>query len=129
MLDADTVRAAVNEVIDPCSRAAGVPAGLVDMGMITDIGVVDGPDGAAVSVTIQMTEPTCIMGHAFIPAVRDRVRQLAGVGAVDVRLDLSFGWDPSRLDPGYRERLDAHHAKRGTPSPWAAVQFRSGVSP
>ncbi len=127
MLEVDAVRAAVNEVIDPCSRAAGVPAGLVDMGMITDVSVHDGSAGAAVSVTIQMTEPTCIMGHAFIPAVRDRVQQLAGVDSVDVRLDLSFGWDPSRLDPNYRRRLDAHHAARGTPSPWAAVEFRSGT--
>jgi metal-sulfur cluster biosynthetic enzyme len=106
-IDERRVLETVNSVVDPCSRLSGVPGGLVDMGMVTEVRVLHDADGVTVDVTIQLTEPTCIMGHAFIPQVGEALRQLDGVVSANVHLDLSFGWEPSRLSAAYQERLSA----------------------
>lgn len=104
-VDEDRVRAAVNAVPDPCSVTAGVPAGLDDMGLVRDV-TISGPPGARrVVVAIRLTEPTCLMGHVFVPAARAAVRALPGVTEVDVRLDPDPGWSERDLRPAYRRRL------------------------
>lgn len=112
-VDEDRVRAAINAVPDPCSVTAGVPAGLDDMGLVRDV-TISGPAGArCVAVAIRLTEPTCLMGHVFVPAARAAVRALPGVAEVDVRLDPDPGWSERELRPAYRLRLlEARGARR-----------------
>jgi metal-sulfur cluster biosynthetic enzyme len=105
VIDGVVVRAMLNEIVDPCSAAAGSPAGLVDMGLVRHVDVQHAPEGARVTVTIGLTEPACWMGFPFAKQATERLRALPGVSEVDVRLDPTADWSPSSMSPEYRQRL------------------------
>jgi metal-sulfur cluster biosynthetic enzyme len=107
-----TVRAALNEIVDPCSVVAGAPAGIGEMGLIRRLEVRHVPGGVAVEVHIGVTEPGCMMGASFAIRARERLEALAGVTDVDVRLDHAADWDPKDIDPAYAGRLAAIRAER-----------------
>lgn len=101
----DRIRAELDRITDPCSVAAGAPAGLVEMGLVRNLTVTPAPDGAEVRLTIAVTEPGCLMGAAFAAQARDRLSALAEIGAVLVDIDHDADWLPSDLTPAYRLRL------------------------
>ncbi|WP_425826316.1 metal-sulfur cluster assembly factor [Streptomyces fractus] len=105
------VRAALNEIIDPCSITAGVPAGLVDMGLVRDIRVDDEPSGGTrIAVTVGVTEPSCLLIGSFASEAEARLAALPDVRAVEVSLDEGLDWSEERLAPEYRQRLTEHRA-------------------
>ncbi|MDQ3728546.1 MAG: iron-sulfur cluster assembly protein [Actinomycetota bacterium] len=107
------VRAALNTVIDPCSAVAGAPAGIVEMGLVRDLAIVDEGAGVAVCLSIGVTEPGCMMGASFASSARERLEALPGISSVDVQLDHKMDWSPGDLDPGYAARLaQVRQAKR-----------------
>lgn len=108
----DDVLAALNEIRDPCSCSAGVPAGLVDMGLVRDVGLTASQDGTRVRVKIGVTEPSCLMIAPFANEARKRLRALPGVAEVEVELAHELNWSPADMTPEYRERLRAHRAHR-----------------
>jgi metal-sulfur cluster biosynthetic enzyme len=112
-----SVYAALNQVLDPCSVVAGVPAGLVDMGLINHVAITFMSSGdlsnCQVSVTLQLTEPGCLMAHAFIPAIHNAVKKLPGAPQSQVRLDPHAVWDESCMTPDYRARLNQHRNPTG----------------
>ncbi|HEX6310009.1 MAG TPA: iron-sulfur cluster assembly protein [Acidimicrobiia bacterium] len=112
MIGVSDVRAALDEVHDPCSEVAGVPAGIVEMGLVTHVTVEQSPAGAVVSLAIRVTEPTCLMGPSLASGARERVEALPGVARVDVTLSDDNEWMPSAMSPEYRARLAAHRAQR-----------------
>jgi metal-sulfur cluster biosynthetic enzyme len=106
------VRAALNEIVDPCSAAMGAPAGIDDMGLIRDVDVAD---GGHVTVRIGLTEPTCLMGPAFVRSAEERLSALEGVADVDVALTSGLDWTPARMSASYAARLERLRAtRRGT---------------
>jgi metal-sulfur cluster biosynthetic enzyme len=108
------VRRALDEVRDPCSVAAGVPAGIAEMGLVRSLEISQGPDGARVRVAIGVTEPTCLMGPSFLTGARERLAREPGIARVDVELSADADWSPIDMSPDYRERLAAHRrARRG----------------
>ncbi|WP_075737920.1 metal-sulfur cluster assembly factor [Streptomyces acidiscabies] len=116
------IRAALNEIVDPCSITAGAPAGLDDMGLVGDIRVQDdGVGGQRIAVTVGVTEPSCVLIGSFAAEARIRLTALTGVSAVDVRLADDFDWTPDRLAPRYRQRLDEHRAHRRRTLPLLAL--------
>ena len=123
MTSEDAVRAALNEIIDPCSRAASEPAGLVDMGLVRRVEL----HGACVEVTLALTEPTCLMGFPFARSARERLSALPGVERVDVSLDPSFEWTPAELNPAFAARLAKRRASRDRAYPAAATMGRRSV--
>jgi metal-sulfur cluster biosynthetic enzyme len=106
------VRAALDDVHDPCSEVAGMPAGLVEMGLVTSIDVEPTPDGAVVHVAIRVTEPTCLMGPALAAGARERLAAMPGVARYEVELSDDNDWMPSAMSPEYRARLAEHRAAR-----------------
>jgi metal-sulfur cluster biosynthetic enzyme len=112
MIAEQQVRAVLNEIVDPCSAAAGAPAGLVDMGLVRRIEVRPGRKGALIDVVLGLTEPTCLMGFPFLRSARERLSALSGVERVDVSLDPAFEWTPAELSPEYAERLKRRRALR-----------------
>ncbi|MFJ3802515.1 metal-sulfur cluster assembly factor [Streptomyces sp. NPDC090088] len=107
------VREVLNGIIDPCSTVAGVPAGMDDMGMISEIRLGDsGPDGRRIGVGITLTDPTCMLLTTFVNETRIRLSALPGVTGVDVTLDHETEWTEDRLAPHYRQQLDAHRAEK-----------------
>ena len=106
------IRAALDGVLDPCSVAAGAPAGLAEMGLIRALELSDGEDGASIRVRIGVTEPGCLMGASFAAQARARLELLDGVAHVEIELDHANDWMPSDIDPGYQQRLDAVRSAR-----------------
>ena len=106
------VRATLDGIVDPCSAAAGAPAGLVEMGLVRAVEVRPGPAGASVRVSIGLTEPGCLMGIPFTRTARERLTALPGVASVRVDLDPDVEWTPRRLAPAYAERLEAVRSRR-----------------
>lgn len=110
--DEAAVRAALNEIHDPCSVAAGLPAGLEEMGLVRSLEVVPGERGAVVRLAIGVTEPGCVMGYPFAEEAERRVGALPGVERVEVDFDHAHDWEPADMAPGYRRRLESHRAAR-----------------
>jgi metal-sulfur cluster biosynthetic enzyme len=111
------VRAALDTIVDPCSSAAGAPAGLDEMGLVQDVDVRRGPAGARVSVVLRLTAPSCLMGIPFLTSARQRLSELAGVTEVEVSLASGINWTPADLPRRYAERLERVRARRGVMTP------------
>jgi metal-sulfur cluster biosynthetic enzyme len=75
-LDEALVRATLNEIVDPCSAAAGAPAGLDDMGLVRSVEVAERDGRVTVSVRIGVTEPGCFMIYPFAREARQRLGEL-----------------------------------------------------
>jgi metal-sulfur cluster biosynthetic enzyme len=106
------VRAALDAVVDPCSAAAGAPAGLNEMGLVREVEVRPASTGAHVHVVIRLTAPTCLMGIPFLTSARQRLSELPGVAEVEVSLASGIDWTPAELPQRYAERLERLRARR-----------------
>lgn len=100
-----SVMACLEGIVDPCSVASGVPAGLVSMGLVGPVAVEEGAAGAKVSVTLYITEPGCLMGSLFELTARRSLNELPGVAQAEVAMDYTHVWGPEQMAPAYREHL------------------------
>lgn len=125
----EDVRAALNTIVDPCSRAAGAPAGLVDMGLIRRLEIRPAPPGRVdVHVVIGVTEYACLIGPSFAAEARKTLSSMAGIRELVIDLDGEFDWDPQDMSPAYQARLNRRRqagnayflALRPGPSPHVA---------
>jgi metal-sulfur cluster biosynthetic enzyme len=112
MIDEARVWTALNTIVDPCSRAAGAPVGIAEMGLVRQLEVQHSPGGASIRVVIGVTEPGCLMGAAFINDARKLLRELPGVTEVHVSMDHAFDWTPEDMSPAYQARLDQLRQRR-----------------
>ena len=101
------IRAVLNEIVDPCSAAAGNAAGLGDMGLIREVRLDREGAGTNVFVSIGVTHPMCLMAGVFLNEARTRLGKIRGVGKLTVELDSGHVWTPDDLSPDYRARLEA----------------------
>jgi metal-sulfur cluster biosynthetic enzyme len=99
------VRAVLNQIIDPCSRVAGAPVGLVDMGLIRRLTVTPGAAAVDVRVVIGVTEYGCLLAPSFADEARKLLAGLPGIGLIDIELDAEFDWVPSDMSAAYRQHL------------------------
>jgi metal-sulfur cluster biosynthetic enzyme len=104
---ADRIALIADEVIDPCSLAQGVPAGLTEMGLLTAITLTPGEGAAHVELRLRLTAPGCMYGVAFERELRARVGELPEVAAIDVVWDDAFDWTPDDMAPSLTARLAA----------------------
>ena len=109
---AEATRTVLEEIVDPCSRAVGAPAGLVSMGLVLDVSVSGTPGAAIVMVKLGVTEPGCMMQGIFSAAAEHAIRALPGVIDVVVRIDHGHVWDPDAMTAEYRARLSKVRAER-----------------
>jgi metal-sulfur cluster biosynthetic enzyme len=113
VVDERTVLDALNEIIDPCSVRSGVPAGLVDMGLVGDVRVTASTAGAcSVSVGVGVTEPGCFMIGPFVTSARERLLQIPGVTDATVTIRSSALWSEDDMRPDYRDRLHRERSRR-----------------
>jgi metal-sulfur cluster biosynthetic enzyme len=101
--------AALNLVLDPCSEVAQVPAGLVDMGMIDSVHILNPEDGARTGYSIEvrfgLTEPGCMMSVSLMPQIQQALLAVPFVSQVKVRLLTDFVWSTERMSASLRQRL------------------------
>jgi metal-sulfur cluster biosynthetic enzyme len=103
--EGEHIRAAINTIIDPCSRAAGAPAGLADLGLIRALDVTQKDAGLHIRVVIGVTEYGCLLGPAFATEVDRVIRALPGISNVSVELDDAFDWVPEDMSLRYQAEL------------------------
>jgi metal-sulfur cluster biosynthetic enzyme len=90
---------ALRDVYDPCCADRGIS--IVDMGVVEDVRVA----GAHVDVDLVLTTGWCPFVATMSSAIPDRLRDLAGVETVDVRVVWDPVWTPERLSPSARDAL------------------------
>ena len=111
-MNEDAIRTLLNGIVDPCSRAAGTPAGLVDMGLVRRVSVTAIAGEYDVRVTLCVTEPGCVMGGCFAREAEIRLAELPGIRSVSIELDGAADWTPTDMSASYRVRLAAVRAAR-----------------
>lgn len=108
MLDQAAIRAAafaaMDEIKDPCSLAAGTPFGLTEMGLVKSIDVT--PEGH-VALHLRLTSPFCHMIGFFKSDAIRRVSAIPGVVEVTVDADNGLDWSPSEMSPSAQQRRTA----------------------
>jgi len=104
------VRAVLNQIIDPCSRVAGAPVGLVDMGLIRRLTVTPGVGTVDVHMVIGVTEYGCLLAPSFASEARKLLDALPGIGVLDIELDAEFDWEPQDMSVAYRQHLAERRA-------------------
>lgn len=115
MITEAAIRATLNTITDPCSVAAGTPAGIEELGLIRRLELQTLPEGVRVKVIIGVTEPGCVMGYPFAEEAQRRLEALVGIDHVEIGLDHEHDWVPQDMAPEYRTRLAARRAaRRGT---------------
>lgn len=115
--DAAEVMHRLNDVIDPCSVAAGMPLGLPEMGLVKSVDIAEGH----VRVRVRLSSPGCYMLGYFTDEIRQRLSPLDGIESVDVEFDEGFEWDASLMSDEVKERrrltfleLDARALRSGS---------------
>lgn len=86
--------ALLDTIADPCSLAHGRPVGLVSLGIVDRVEVIDGEAIVAIMPTI----PGCL----FIGVIEEKVERLAEAlpWCRGLRVEIVQGlWDPSRMAP------------------------------
>jgi metal-sulfur cluster biosynthetic enzyme len=116
----ERIMAELNDIVDPCSVAAGCPAGLVEMGLIRSLELRDTATGCDARVTMALTHPFCMMAPVFVNEARIRVADLDGVTGCDVELDATYIWTDDDMSPEYAERRRQSLIERGILAPLAA---------
>jgi metal-sulfur cluster biosynthetic enzyme len=100
------IRGLLNEVLDPCSIGRGVPAGLLDMGMLCDLDLQSRTDGRVdVLATVRITSPGCTFGLYFENQIRARLEPLVEVESVEIVWDTSFDWSDDDMSDELKLRL------------------------
>ncbi len=94
----------LDEIVDPCSVAAGTTVGLVQMGIIDRLELAED----AVTVGLLPTFPGCLYSGVFANEITKRLTELGWY--TDIKVEISVGgaiWDEDRMSSSARERLDA----------------------
>jgi len=106
----EDVRAVLNQIIDPCSRVAGAPVGLADMGLIRRLTLTEAAGGVDVHMVIGVTEYGCLLAPSFASEARKLLDALPGIGTIDIGLDGEFDWEPGDMSAAYRQQLAERRA-------------------
>lgn len=97
--DCAALMEALRDVYDPCCADRGIS--IVDMGVVEDVQV----EGSHVRVDLVPTTGLCPFVANMSTAIPERLRRLAGVESVDVRVVWEPVWTMERLSPSAREKL------------------------
>ena len=109
----EEMRRELNAIIDPCSIAAGAPAGMIDMGLVREASLSrSSQHGYQAHVRISVTHPFCLMAGVFLNEVEKRLRSLPQIDQVDASIDSSTMWRPEMMTPEYRVQLAAVRRER-----------------
>lgn len=98
-VDADSLRLALRDVIDP-----ELGLNIVDLGLVYDLRV----EGGRAVITMTMTTPGCPAAGTIEHGVRQRVDMVPGIEAVDVVVVWDPPWSPHRMSEDAKRQLGFH---------------------
>jgi metal-sulfur cluster biosynthetic enzyme len=87
---------ALGRVPEPCSIMMKAPMDICAMGLVEDIDI----DGSHVSVTLVLTDPSCVHFTAMRRFITDELLRLDGVETVAVGITTRTLWTPDRVRAG-----------------------------
>jgi len=82
-----------------------IPVNIVDLGLVYDMTLTPGDDGASIAVQMTLTAPGCGMGGAIAADAQHKLLALAGVKDATVDIVWDPPWNPQMISPEGRERL------------------------
>ena len=94
------VRQRLRSVVDPCSAAVGTDIDVVELGLIDAVTV----EGNAVTVSMRLTSPGCLMVEYFAREVDEAVGALPGVKRVTLETDAGFEWHRGMMESSARAK-------------------------
>ena len=94
------VRERLRSVVDPCSAAVGTDIDVVELGLIDAVTV----EGNAVTVSMRLTSPGCLMVEYFAREVDEVVGALPGVERVTLEPDAGFEWHRGMMESSARAK-------------------------
>jgi metal-sulfur cluster biosynthetic enzyme len=103
--DSAAIVAALGRVLDP-----EILISIVDLGLVHALYI---DSSGSVGVTIALTTPECPYGRQLGAQAAREIKAVPGVRRVEVRMDPTIPWDPSRLSGEARAR----YRKRFTDDP------------
>ena len=80
---------ALERVYDPCSVATRTPLNIVEMGLVREVEV---DEESNVKVSICPTSPSCMLMGSITEGAENELRDIAGSGKVEVKIDADFFW-------------------------------------
>ncbi|MEU2033719.1 metal-sulfur cluster assembly factor [Nocardia amamiensis] len=105
---ADAIRTALQDVVDPCSVAAGAPINIIDMGLVLDIDV----DSAGhARILIRTTSPMCTLVGSIAEGAERAACSVPGVTEATVEVDPRPGWTESDMTDDGRVFLELRRAR------------------
>jgi metal-sulfur cluster biosynthetic enzyme len=91
----------LDEICDPCSVAAGLRMGLVEMGLVESVEI---SGSGEVEINLRLTSPFCEMIGFFKGEAVDKISVLPHVTSVYVRTDSGLDWSPDMMSTVARQR-------------------------
>lgn len=82
-----------------------IPVNIVDLGLIYDLHLEPGKDGAKISVKMTLTAPGCGMGGAIAGDAQQKILALPGVNEASVEVVWDPPWHQSMITPNGRRIL------------------------
>jgi metal-sulfur cluster biosynthetic enzyme len=104
---AAAVETALAQVPDPCMVAAGIPASVIELGLLDGVAVEQG----RATITITLTEIGCPFTHDIMTELTDAAMAVEGVEEVAVQPRWAPMWSEERLAPEGRRKLAAARAR------------------
>jgi metal-sulfur cluster biosynthetic enzyme len=101
------VRERLRSVVDPCSAAVGTDIDVVELGLIEAVTV----EGNAVTVSMRLTSPGCLMVEYFAREVDEVVGALPGVERVTLEPDAGFEWHRGMMESSARAKRQRRRRK------------------
>lgn len=101
------VRERLRSVVDPCSAAVGTDIDVVELGLIEAVTV----EGNAVTVSMRLTSPGCLMVEYFAREVDEAVGALPGVERVTLETDAGFEWHRGMMESSARAKRQRRRRK------------------
>jgi metal-sulfur cluster biosynthetic enzyme len=114
MLDDGTreVWAALDQVLDPCSRFNGTNLSFVALGMVDGVEVAA---GGLARIRLLLDDPTCLYMVEIYKQVREAVLSVPGITEVEVSLRTDELWTNERLTSAARATLGRRPPGRQIP--------------
>ena len=87
------VRESLRGIPEPCSIAMRTPMDICEMGLVESVQI----DGSKVTVTLVLTDPSCVHFAGMQRYIRDELLALDGVQVVEVGASERLLWTPDRV--------------------------------
>lgn len=98
----ELVRQRVDAVLDPCSVHNGTRLTFTQLGMVDEVSVDGGDDGATQTARIRLVidDPVCVYMVEIITGLREAALSVSGIADARVEIAGEELWTPDRLPEG-----------------------------